>query len=83
MGKPSLLGSLTPTWHLILIQSTTDTRPMRYNPTTDRAISIDEIAAQCKAAILKADQDRQDLEAIADLLFSDRICWEDDLLIAA
>jgi len=38
---------------LTLIQSTTDTRPMRYNPATDRAISIDEIAAQCKAAILK------------------------------
>ena len=56
---------------------------MRYNPATDRAISIDDIAAQCRAAILKADQDRQDLEAIADLLFSDRICWEDDLLIAA
>ena len=28
---------------------------MRYLPTTDRAISIDEIAAQCRAAILKAD----------------------------
>ena len=56
---------------------------MRYNPATDRAISIDEIAAQCKAAILKADQDRQDLEAIADLLFDERICWEDDLLVVA
>ena len=56
---------------------------MRYNPATDRAISIDEIAAQCRAAILKADQDRQDLEAIADLLFDERICWEDDLLVVA
>ena len=27
---------------------------MRYNPATDRAISIDEIAAQCRAAIMKA-----------------------------
>ena len=29
---------------------------MRYIPSTDRAISIDEIAAQCRAAILKADK---------------------------
>ena len=27
---------------------------MRYNPATDRALSIDEIAAQCRAAIMKA-----------------------------
>jgi len=27
---------------------------MRYNPATDRAVSIDEIAAQCRAAIMKA-----------------------------
>jgi hypothetical protein len=27
---------------------------MRYNPSTDRALSIDEIASQCKAAILKS-----------------------------
>ena len=55
---------------------------MRYNPATDRAISIDEIAAQCKAAILKADHDRV-INEIADLLFDERICWEDDVLIAA
>lgn len=57
---------------------------MRYNPATDRALSIDEIAAQCRAAILKADEDRQfnaTLEEIADLLFDAR--WENDLLIAA
>jgi hypothetical protein len=57
---------------------------MRYNPATDRAVTIDEIAAQCKAAILKADEDRQfsaTMDEIADLLFSAR--WEDDLLIAA
>jgi len=71
---------------------------MRYNPATDRALSIDEIAAQCRAAILKADEDRQfsvTLEQIADLLFNDDLCdalyaevledarWENDLLIAA
>ena len=71
---------------------------MRYNPATDRALSIDEIAAQCHAAILKADEDRQfsvTLEQIADLLFNDDLCdalyadllfdarWENDLLIAA
>ena len=54
---------------------------MRYNPATDRAISIDEIAAQCRAAILKADEHRQAMDEIADLLFDAR--WEDDLLIAA
>ena len=57
---------------------------MRYNPATDRAVSIDEIAAQCKAAILKADEDRQfsvTMDEIADLLFAAR--WEDDVLIAA
>ena len=57
---------------------------MRYNPATDRAVSIDEIAAQCKAAILKADEDRQfsaTMDEIADLLFAAR--WENDLLIAA
>ncbi len=57
---------------------------MRYNPATDRAISIDEIAAQCRAAILKADEDRQfsaTMDEIADLLFDAR--WEDDILIAA
>lgn len=57
---------------------------MRYNPATDRALNIDEIAAQCKAAILKVDQEHDRvMNDIADLLFSDRICWEDDVLIAA
>ena len=61
---------------------------MRFNPSTDRAISIDEIAAQCRAAILKADeqQRRQEefnrtMEEIADLLFEDRFRWQDDMLI--
>jgi len=29
---------------------------MRYNPATDRALNIDEIAAQCRAAIMKASE---------------------------
>lgn len=72
----------TPSHPTILSVQTTN--PMRYNPSTDRATSIDEIAAQCKAAILKADQEHDRvMNDIADLLFSDRICWEDDVLIAA
>ena len=58
---------------------------MRYNKDTERGINIDEIAAQCKAAILKADHDRQ-IERIADRLYDevlDFARWEDDLLIAA
>ena len=58
---------------------------MRYNPATDRAISIDEIAAQCKAAILKADHDAA-LDRIADRLYDEVLSvarWENDLLIAA
>ena len=58
---------------------------MRYNPSTDRAISIDEIAAQCKAAILKAEHDRQ-IDAIADRLYDEVLTfarWENDLLVAA
>ena len=56
---------------------------MRYIPSTDRAVSIDDIAAQCRAAIMKADdqQFNATMEEIADLLFSSR--WEDDVLIAA
>ena len=58
---------------------------MRYNPATDRAISIDEIAAQCRAAILKADHDRA-MNRIADRLYDEVLSnarWEDDVLIAA
>jgi hypothetical protein len=57
---------------------------MRYNPATDRAISIDEIAAQCKAAILKAE--RQYVEQVADQIYDDILSfsrWENDQLIAA
>jgi len=58
---------------------------MRYNPATDRAISIDEIAAQCRAAIMKASTPIEG--AIAFQPFYDEILenarWENDLLIAA
>ena len=67
---------------------------MRYNPATDRAISIDEIAAQCKAAILKAQTPTPPCcwEEVADLEDDDfyaenpvlwGFAWENDLMIAA
>lgn len=49
---------------------------MRYNPATDRAISIDEIAAQCRAAILKASEPAPC--AHDEILTFYR--WEDDVL---
>ena len=52
---------------------------MRYNPATDRACSIDEIAAQCRAAIMKAQEQQQ--PAYDEVLEFAR--WENDLLIAA
>jgi hypothetical protein len=52
---------------------------MRYNPDTDRGLNIDEIAAQCRAAILKAQEQQQ--PAYDEVLEFCR--WEDDLLIAA
>ena len=51
---------------------------MRYNPDTERGINIDEIAAQCKAAILKADACRAIDAAYEDILTFYR--WEDDVL---
>ena len=48
---------------------------MRYNPSTDRAISIDEIAAQCKAAILKASEPEISYDEILTFYR-----WEDDVL---
>jgi hypothetical protein len=54
---------------------------MRYNPATDRACSIEEIAAQCKAAILKADACRAIDAAYEDILTFYR--WEDDILVEA
>lgn len=57
---------------------------MRYNPATDRArFTLDEIAEQCRQAILKADAAAQPhyLPSYDDLLeFSH---WENDVLIAA
>jgi hypothetical protein len=58
---------------------------MRYNPATDRALSIDEIAAQCRAAILKADE-RRYVDQVADRIYDEILSaarWENDLLIAA
>ena len=54
---------------------------MRYNPRTDAALSIDEIAAQCRAAILKADAPTVEVDPYAEILTFYR--WEDDVLIAA
>ena len=53
---------------------------MRYNPATDRAISIDEIAAQCRAAIMKAQTPAADpsRECYDEILTFYR--WEDDVL---
>jgi len=56
---------------------------MRYN--CKALYTLDEVAAQCKAAILKADNDRA-IDAIADLLYGEVLesaRWEHDLLIAA
>ncbi len=56
---------------------------MRYNPRTDAALSIDEIAAQCRAAILKADAPAPivEVDPYAEILTFYR--WEEDLLVAA
>jgi hypothetical protein len=54
---------------------------MRYNPSTDRALNIEEIAAQCRHAILKADAQRALQVAYDEILENAR--WENDILIAA
>jgi hypothetical protein len=54
---------------------------MRYNPATDRALSIDEIAEQCRQAIYKADAKRALNVAYAEILENAR--WEDDILVPA
>jgi hypothetical protein len=68
---------------------------MRYNPATDRALSIDEIAAQCKAAIMKASAPApapcswEDVAALEDDDFYAEnpvlwaFAWENDLMIPA
>ena len=58
---------------------------MRYNPATDRALNIDEIAAQCRAAIMKADE-RRYVDQVADRIYDEVLTfarWQDDVLIAA
>ena len=52
---------------------------MRYNPATDRALSIDAIAEQCRQAILKADKSQE--KQYAEILEFAR--WENDMLVAA
>jgi hypothetical protein len=54
---------------------------MRYNPSTDRALNIEEIAAQCRNAILKADAQRALQVAYDEILENAR--WENDILIPA
>ena len=51
---------------------------MRFNSDTERGINIDEIAAQCKAAILKADAPAPAPCAYDEVLTFYR--WEDDVL---
>ena len=52
---------------------------MRYNPATDCAVTIEEIAAQCKAAILKASAPTVEVDPYAEILYFYQ--WEDDLLV--
>lgn len=54
---------------------------MRYNPATDRAVTIDEIAEQCRNAIRKVDACRAIDAAYDEILEFAR--WEDDILVAA
>jgi hypothetical protein len=51
---------------------------MRYNPATDRALSIDAIAEQCRNAVLKASAERAIDTAYDEILTFYR--WEDDIL---
>jgi len=50
---------------------------MRYIPSTDRAVSIDEIAEQCRQAILRANQEPD---------FYDEVCqfeeWDEEIAAA-
>ena len=54
---------------------------MRYNPATDRALNIEEIAEQCRHAVLKASAQRALDVAYAEILENAR--WENDILSAA
>ncbi len=49
---------------------------MRYNPATDRAVSIEEIAEQCRRAILQASVSPSPAE-YKEILKS--VKWESDL----
>lgn len=67
---------------------------MRFNPDTERAINIDEIAAQCKAAIMRSAPTNPPLswEDVANLdedsFYAENpalwaFAWENDVLIPA
>lgn len=51
---------------------------MRYNQDTERGINIDDIAAQCRAAIMKANAQSVNDSAYDEILTFYR--WEDDIL---
>jgi hypothetical protein len=59
---------------------------MRYNPATENArYSIDEIAEQCRNAIIKAKREsaiQQLTDALSDTDFNN-VRWENDILIPA
>jgi hypothetical protein len=56
---------------------------MRYNPATDRALyTIDEIAEQCRNAILNAEASARFCEGVYDEILT-FYRWEDDILIVA
>jgi hypothetical protein len=53
---------------------------MRYNPATDRALyTIDEIAEQCRNAILNAEASARFCEGVYDEILT-FYRWEDDVL---
>ena len=74
-------GSWAPTLNCLTILSvqTTPELQMRYN--CQALYTLDEVAAQCKEAILKADAKRALDVAYAEILENAR--WENDILIAA
>ena len=62
-----------------ILTSVQTNQPMRYNPATDRACSIEEIAEQCRNAILKADACRA-IDAAYDEILQ-FATWENDVLV--
>jgi hypothetical protein len=59
---------------------------MRYNPATENArYSIDEIAEQCRNAIIKAKRESaiEQLKVALDITDFYNVRWENDILIPA